>query len=646
MPLRPIPNQPITFEPAERDDCNRGDNKFYCALYQPCDTLYFQFQQTPCDENDYFCGGNFFDNLRPGLLGGDFENDQDFVLTTGSWSIASGIATDTGGSGYIKLSWFNNSNATFGSTSYEVTVEVLSYTSGDIQLYDGNSLQSFGVSGIGTYSLNVTSPGNRVWIKSNSFVGAIDNVAMNYYTNDCIVTTNKGFDPVPVITSGWTIDLVDGISHVDGYDNYLLAYVSVPGDRDYQQVIIEFENIVSGSVTITNGLVGADAVVSQSGIYTFYMSNLHFDGRIEFKPSSDFVGTIKSINVYTLNTDYSIYLLNEDNSIYLALNPYISYEKDFLTVKYDTCNVPEGCYRIGVFDPCGENTNREEVSNPTFSDLDQWTADTGGYLTPTFYDGYVELVNFGFLGFLLYPPPSQDNLVCEGTHRVYITFGDVEIADTEVTINLQCGGTTSQTFTVNSNQTVYFDIIEGTSSILESIGFSYDNEGRITVTKVSVKPLGACGSQSGVNNISNCITFSTVQECAKQVEGYSDGEKNDLGFYFSPENFRLSSRYKVLKFNPYYPVESEDYRYSDGYRKLIYAEREKFYEVLFDYIDEDALDALTAMFLCEVFTVDGVQYYVKPEDFKPEWAKDGGQMLAQLRVQMRKVNGTIYHSKR
>lgn len=645
MALNPIPNQPITFEPAERDDCNRGDGKYYCALYQPCDTLYFQFQQTPCDDQDYFCGGDFTGSLRQGILGGDFENNQDTVLTTGTWSIASGIASDTGGSGYIKFLWINNGNPNFGTTSYQVTLDVVSYTSGDLKLDDFNSVQSFGVTGVGTYTLNVTSPGQLVSIKSDSFVGSIDNVRMNYYTNDCIVATNKGFTPIPFITSGWSVDPVDGISHADGYDNYLLAYVSVPADRDYQQVIIEFENIISGSVTITNGLGTSDATISQNGIYTFYMTNLHFDNRIEFKPTSDFVGTIKSIKVYTLNNDYSIYLLNEDNSIYLALNPYITYEKDFLTVKYDTCDIPEGCYKIGVFDPCGENVNREEVSNPTFNATDQWTADSGGYIG-TLYDGYFEIINFGFLGAMLYPPASQENLTCTGTHRFYVTFGDVEIPNTEVTFYVGCGGFQSHTFTVNSNKTYFFDFTAGTGDILQYVQINYPNEGTIIITKISLKPVGACGSQSGVNNISNCLNFAITQQCAKVVEGYADGAKNDLGFYFSPDNFRLSARYKVLKFNPYYPVEAEDYKYSDGNRRIIYAEREKFYEVLFDYIDEDALDSLTAMFLCEVFTVDGVQYYVKPEDFKPEWAKDGGQMLAQLRVQMRKAKGTIYHSKR
>jgi hypothetical protein len=121
-----------------------------------------------------------------------------------------------------------------------------------------------------------------------------------------------------------------------------------------------------------------------------------------------------------------------------------------------------------------------------------------------------------------------------------------------------------------------------------------------------------------------------------------------MGFKFPDSQglyFRLSQRLRTLKFNPFYPLDSDDNRYSDGTRSYNYAEREKFYEAKFDYMDETGHDALSTEVLMDYFEVDGVRYFVKPEDYKPVWGKDEGQNLAQARLEMRKHNATIYKNK-
>jgi hypothetical protein len=180
--------------------------------------------------------------------------------------------------------------------------------------------------------------------------------------------------------------------------------------------------------------------------------------------------------------------------------------------------------------------------------------------------------------------------------------------------------------------------IDGTSGVFELKSFS-----------ILLKPLNTQTTPW----LSNCFSIKTEHDCAKLVEGYETPAPEQThyanGFVFHnqpllfPSTFKLSQRLRVLKFNPHYPTDTEDYQPSDSSRKLVSSRREKYYDILFDYMDESALDALTAEVLCNHFYIDGVEYFVKPEDFKPEWDKDGRQRLAQVRMIARKKTGTIYN---
>jgi len=52
------------------------------------------------------------------------------------------------------------------------------------------------------------------------------------------------------------------------------------------------------------------------------------------------------------------------------------------------------------------------------------------------------------------------------------------------------------------------------------------------------------------------------------------------------------------------------------------------------------------MGLCDTFTVDGINYYIKPDDYKPDYeTKNGELIVSKARVQMRKKQSTIFKTK-
>jgi len=140
--------------------------------------------------------------------------------------------------------------------------------------------------------------------------------------------------------------------------------------------------------------------------------------------------------------------------------------------------------------------------------------------------------------------------------------------------------------------------------------------------------------------LSNCFVVKESHPCTKLIAASGDNNTTSLGFLWS--NFQLSHRMRFLKFNPEYPYASDDYEPSDGSRINVYSKREKYYTGLLDKVDENTHDTITAQMQCSSFAIDGVSYFVKLQNYKPEWNKDGINNLSRARIELRKTTGTIY----
>lgn len=145
---------------------------------------------------------------------------------------------------------------------------------------------------------------------------------------------------------------------------------------------------------------------------------------------------------------------------------------------------------------------------------------------------------------------------------------------------------------------------------------------------------------SAFDYVSNCIQVNETMTCGKKIEGYGDDGTRSFGFLWGA--FRLTHRVEFLKFNPEYPIDSDDYEFSDGSRALTFAKREKYYTGRINYVDETIHDTISTQILCKTFTVDGERYFVKPQNYKPSWEKDGNNNVAQANIELRKYQSTIY----
>ncbi len=137
------------------------------------------------------------------------------------------------------------------------------------------------------------------------------------------------------------------------------------------------------------------------------------------------------------------------------------------------------------------------------------------------------------------------------------------------------------------------------------------------------------------------INYTTGEhECTVLVDATCDDQA--FGFDFSNQ-FSLSQRLRLLRFNPIYKNEGEDGQGSDGVKRRPFARSEKVYNCIFDYCDEPTHDAINTQLLCDNLTLDGVEYFCPIKDYQPEWSDRGKLNLAQSQVELQTKQSVIFN---
>lgn len=137
------------------------------------------------------------------------------------------------------------------------------------------------------------------------------------------------------------------------------------------------------------------------------------------------------------------------------------------------------------------------------------------------------------------------------------------------------------------------------------------------------------------------INYTTdTHECTVLVDATCDDQA--FGFDFSNQ-FSLSQRLRLLRFNPIYKNEGEDGQGSDGVKRRPFARSEKVYNCIFDYCDEPTHDAINTQLLCDNLTLDGVEYFCPIKDYQPEWSDRGKLNLAQSQVELQRKQSVIFN---
>ena len=477
--------------------------------------------------------------------------------------------------------------------------------------------------------------------------------------------------------AGWTYlpnslggSLADGqYRHVPGTSDDLEQTLTAINGK-YCSVSFTISGRSAGQVSVSIGGTNMGAITS-NGTFTLY-EVAGVSGVLRFRASSEFDGSISYVSVFILTQEFAATLLNASDNTGAAVQPSFSYTytMDFVTVSWAWADVPEGCYKVSVGDPCDPGTSSEILLNPSFTSLSDWTIEpipassdeptqcvtiSGGNVNCTLVMGTfnVELVRERVL---------QDIPFTNGNcyYRFSITFGHVDTLFANplysvVTFGLNDSVTGSIIVidvTPSENQTFSFDwygnisnydnpqfiINIATNPIYSATGGEY-----MEIASASLKKIYDCADTSETL-VSNCLALADDHDCAKRVIADCYPGSGDpvvkYGFAFDGV-FKLDQQVRFLKFNPTYPVDSDDYKFSSGRRALTSAKREKFYEGLCDYADETFHDAFSTQILCDTLTIDTVEYFVNPNDYKPEWDKNGQQRLAQARIELSKKTSII-----
>ena len=478
-------------------------------------------------------------------------------------------------------------------------------------------------------------------------------------------TADAGWDYLPNSQGAYLSD--GSFRHVPGTTDDLVQTVTAVIGK-YCKVTFTVSNRTAGEVEVFIGGTSA-GTIDENGTFSLY-AVAGVTGELKFTADSDSDVTISYVSLFLLQNTFAATLVYADNGDVAADQPsfFYNYNKDFVTVQWDWSDVEEGCYKISIGDPCDPGTSSEILLNPSFTSLSDWTIEpipsssdestqcvtiSGGNLNCTLVPGVfsVELIRERVV---------QDIQFTSGNcyYRFSITFGHVDplLADgANITINYGLhdsltGSIITVDVTPSENTTFYFDWYGNisnydnpqfiinilTNTIPSATGGEY-----LEIASASLKAIYDCADTSETL-VSNCLALADDHDCAKRVIGdcYSGSDVVKYGFMFDG-TFRLDQMARFLKFNPFYPTDADDYEYSSGTRSLTFAKREKYWDGLFDYADENFHDTVSTQVLCDTIQIDGVSYFVRPGDYKPEWDKDGRQRLAQARIELRKKASTI-----
>ncbi len=478
-------------------------------------------------------------------------------------------------------------------------------------------------------------------------------------------TADAGWVHVP---NSMGASLADGsYRHTPGTSDDLEQTITAINGK-YCSVRFTISGRTAGQVSVSIGGTNLGAIDS-NGTFTLY-DVAGVTGVLRFRANSDFDGTLSYVSAYLLVNTFIATLIDIETGLAASSQPTFTfnYNKDFVSAQWSWQDVPEGCYKVSIGDPCDPGTSTEILLNPSFTSLSNWTivdnnigstqclSISGGNLnvTKVFTGGAIENISE-----YAYQPIAFTTGNCY--YRFSITFGAVDDAfitasDTIIAILLTDGSAypftdiTFSQFVPQANTTVYFDWYGNLTNyddptfviIVESNGTGGGTGGEyMEISSASLQSIYDC-ADSSETLVSNCLAISTEHDCAKRIIGdcYSGSDVVKYGFMFDG-SFRLDQMARFLKFNPSYPVNSDDYKFSSGTQSLTYASREKFYDGLLDYADETFHDSFSTQILCDSFTIDTVAYFVKPDDYKPEWDKDGRQRLAQARIQLSKKTSII-----
>lgn len=646
-----LDNQPISFrETLETDSpCNLGDKKTYCQLFENGDRLKAQWIVDPCSTIE--CE----DEVGQNIAGNECA---DWTLDgMGTWSCAGGIlSADGSGSGYEVTQIV----PTIAGQAYLVTFTVSNLTVGSVGIKLGSAATYTYYNANGTYSILLTDTSDHILsfitggTPPNFFDGDVSEVIVSGL--GCYEADNSNF---------FTDEENNSICHVTGAATILTVNEALEVNKYYGiQILVSGQT--QGSIRIIAGTTVGEWFEGNGYFTSFLVADT---STLSIEMDTDFDGCVSFVkaDLYPSVEDWEIGLFDLDGTWIREIQTYggtnfLTYDNNFLTLDwyipssaYYAPSVAEGCYKICLIDPCVEHSGfvysssifQDDFDNGTLWSLQSGITISGGEMTFISNLGggtkQAEIISFSY--------PSLTGC----TFTVRINFSAIDALYLNSTLIINIGGVATP---VTIDAGVISDLfIEETITAGAVGGFSleFDNSvdpsggsPEMSITSMFIKVSQECFFENVIPDYcSNCISIKEEQPCTLRFEAYCDEAAN--GFNFT--NFSLIGRLRTIFVNPFSKSKNENYKFSNGSYYKNYSEKDKIWEVLFDYVDETTHDWLATALLCDHLKIynpvtfpNNDEHIWLEDSYKPEWDKEGRQKVAQSRIELRKKSGHLTNS--
>ena len=450
----------------------------------------------------------------------------------------------------------------------------------------------------------------------------------------------------------------------------------------YYKVEVTVNTYTAGELTVMLGLTSIGTIDS-AGTFTFYGKMDDSAGRIlVFIGDGSCNMELSGVNVYSVST-VGLQVKDSDGAIVDENydGTYVTYYETTAQIDYDWSQLDDGCYTLCVLDitnndltPDGQFNFEQNVSIGTNTSIvniniidagadfvedgvqdgsNAWGA-MAALNTSTFNDAVsiIDRTNLTTLETTTQSPIWTGNsynvsywFTISGSSTVSIGQLDFSGASTSICvahttsvlplnryeviftvsnydtagINVICFDQTltSEIFISNISADGTYSIIIEPSSISDIffLGFIYGGQGGgsgLTVTDVQLYEIG------DATDCSECVNIGT-HDCTLLLTATNDD--NAFGLDFTNFSLTQSIRVSGRLANPRYPLEAEVYKFSNGQRRILTGERDKFETLQIREVPEYIHDNISLFLISDTFQIDGVTYVKSDSDYEPTWRR-------------------------
>lgn len=638
-----IDNQPVRFSSFKFDDqaCINKDLSAYNILMKPGDPLHWQAKLKCCEAVNIACNASAEgDEL---VTDGDMSNAAAFTLGTG-WAIAAGVATltATGTNGAL----LQTGLATTTGAQYVIRVTINSNTTGfGVDVYLGGRrigqvdpgltglFEFYGTSG-STGSIQVQSSNDysnalsgtlvidNLSVKNVASCYTFDTSAIEYVVNGSFTGSSDGW----ALGAGWTwVNAANDYTEHTTPASLLPVLQTITGITHRADILF--------AITISNRTVGGIdyyygetfmASLTTNAVHTFNYAAFGLNNDfLKLYPVTGFDGRIDDISATETQSGWSY---DPDNGF--------CHTPGWANAFYAGATIIAGHYYKMIVEVIVNQGSVTIEAGGVVLGIVNKTGVYPYYFTAITTDGEKFTPSFDFDGCIL------DTIdIC----RLFRTVLQARLVyEDGVT-----GATDWHTTSSSSNPVILEGEwvtwrINSLAAILSGgvpVALNYSCY-RMQV-KVECDPADPVSISTSTSD--TVINYSATQPCTKLFMSYCNGHALDFNFGYYGDMFRIYMRLRTLYFNPVQNIDAEDYEFSSGIRKRMYATRIKKYEALFDYCDEYAHDVIGLMIATDFMYIDNTQYIADAGTYEPDWTERGKRNLAQSTIELMKSDGIIFN---